>query len=73
MPLQNRGCYMFRIDADHVVDATNNGGLARYVQCLVCSTTGRTFLSRCWGVSWTGTGRGGGAFLWTSSMLSSRS
>lgn len=30
LPLQNRTVFMFRIDSEHVVDATRNGGLARY-------------------------------------------
>uniref|UniRef100_A0A8C6ZEJ2 Myeloid/lymphoid or mixed-lineage leukemia 3 n=4 Tax=Nothoprocta TaxID=8806 RepID=A0A8C6ZEJ2_NOTPE len=28
---QNRGVYMFRIDSDHVIDATLTGGPARYI------------------------------------------
>lgn len=28
-PLQNRAVFMFRIDSEHVVDATQSGGLAR--------------------------------------------
>ena len=28
---QNRGVYMFRIDNDHVIDATLTGGPARWV------------------------------------------
>ncbi|CAL8319751.1 unnamed protein product [Arctogadus glacialis] len=28
---QNRGVFMFRIDSEHVVDATRSGGLARYI------------------------------------------
>ncbi|XP_047445437.1 histone-lysine N-methyltransferase 2C isoform X4 [Mugil cephalus] len=28
---QNRAVFMFRIDSEHVVDATRNGGLARYI------------------------------------------
>ncbi|XP_056148692.1 histone-lysine N-methyltransferase 2C [Lampris incognitus] len=28
---QNRGVFMFRIDSEHVVDATRTGGLARYI------------------------------------------
>jgi len=28
---QNRGIYMFRLNDDHVVDATISGGLARYI------------------------------------------
>ncbi|XP_028283859.1 histone-lysine N-methyltransferase 2C isoform X3 [Parambassis ranga] len=28
---QNRAVFMFRIDSEHVVDATGNGGLARYI------------------------------------------
>ncbi|CAF1068255.1 unnamed protein product [Didymodactylos carnosus] len=28
---QNRGIYMFRIDDEHVIDATMSGGLARYI------------------------------------------
>lgn len=27
---QNRAVFMFRIDSEHVVDASRNGGLARY-------------------------------------------
>ncbi|XP_065839093.1 LOW QUALITY PROTEIN: histone-lysine N-methyltransferase trr-like [Oscarella lobularis] len=28
---QRRGCYMFRIDSEQVIDATMHGGLARYI------------------------------------------
>ncbi|KAM6948736.1 histone-lysine N-methyltransferase 2C [Aplochiton taeniatus] len=28
---QNRGTFMFRVDSEHVVDATRSGGLARYI------------------------------------------
>lgn len=29
LPRQNRAVFMFRIDSEHVVDATRTGGLAR--------------------------------------------
>lgn len=31
-------CYFFRIDREHIVDATQKGGIARFVNhsCLVC-------------------------------------
>lgn len=29
-PQQNRTVFMFRIDSEHVVDATRTGGIARY-------------------------------------------
>lgn len=31
-PVQNRAVFMFRIDSEHVVDATRTGGLARYCE-----------------------------------------
>lgn len=44
-PRQNRTVFMFRIDSEHVVDATRTGGLARYceIPLLIVTFLKRTF------------------------------
>lgn len=38
-------CYFFRIDKEHIIDATHKGGIARFVNhsCLVISSRPRSF------------------------------
>ncbi|XP_065838585.1 histone-lysine N-methyltransferase trr-like [Oscarella lobularis] len=36
---QRRGCYMFRIDSEQVIDATMHGGLARYINHSITSSS----------------------------------
>lgn len=60
---QNRGVYMFRIDNDHVIDATLTGGPARWVsgvtrhipgcpRAWLGGTRARAFLSGFYSLSW---------------------
>lgn len=49
---QNRGVYMFRIDNDHVIDATLTGGPARWValEGSLTSGTSPVLAWGCWGL-----------------------